>query len=1158
MYRSFVLVGLGGSGGKTIRFVKRELSKRLEEMGWDGGIPAAWQFLHIDTPTIPDGNELNDVVDQIGLDEYLGLVGDGVGFRGVTAELDGDPEMRDEMVGWRIDPAALAVPIGLGAGQFRAVGRTVAMAQGKEIRSRLKASFRRTADPGARSELAELFAQTHPNDSRSDVPARPIVIVISSLAGGTGAGLIMNVCDIIRETGECEGVFSFLYTPEVFGAMGGVGEGVYANSLAAISEVLNGYWLHGSTHGGGVPERRNADLTKAGGARSLPRSGPNYPFLIGLRNASGNSFANAVELFGAVGSGLATTMTDHQLQGSLFAYEITNWEQNAKDRTAAAPSEVDVLVSGNNAGDVESVQGIGVFQGLGTSRLSIGLNFFEDYASQRIAKDAARYSALAHVHSDEAQLVAEQTGTNDPDEIAGRIADNQLDHFLSLAGLSELGPDRNQLKDALRPDQATQDALLADARSTAYRLGEVGSGGTANEAVWGERLNHGVQEAARAYSKAYRDALKANVHRWVENHPQRVLNTVEDFISRHGIVITAALVQRAVRYLVGSHGVVEELRGDGELNQYRSWSSEETVRLGVVSPVQGLGSKVDNSHQALVEGAEEGLHLMSFVGEAHICEVAASVSESFAMGFLRPLGAALERESRLLETELRGPAANWAEWADGLPPRELQPPVSEITLIEADEFAATFDALVAETYSDDDQAENRRRRLREEITSGSFLREDSDADAAGTPAISVAVNWSPGTSIDPDELRPQSEAMFQVALTPSELQKRARAWMHEPNCAFDKLLSSNLRSYLGDDPVFKGAVDPETLRQRQQRFEAKLRQMLSVAEPLIGIDANLMGLVNPDVSTRTSLSRLPFSNHELESSVKSFLTAELNSDAAEELLDDDASTTHITALKRFNGAVSPLIISSLFEPISENWAAATGEVARSHFWSRRRARVLSEFIPAPQEHIAAMCRGWFIGVALGVIDRKSDEPITIGRRDRNPAAFPYPALSNTADLRDQLAVVLESLAIAYVLVSQAGDLRSLEAYARLRDLGADANGSTGELYSFELRGDRLGNDLEAWISSGEAPGRIATPLAEGDNPIGRVDSLIEVLQAARVSYGDEYEKLRGDWARNTYALGDRPWWPGLASHLLNALEDLETAMKERRVKLQQPDAKPGL
>ena len=156
MYRSFVLVGLGGFR-KDHPICQGELSKRLEEMGWAGGIPSAWQFLHIDTPTIPDGNELNDVVDQVGLDEYLGLVGDGVSFRGVAAELDGDPEMRDEMVGWRIDPANLAVPIGLGAGQFRAVGRTVAMVQGKEMRNRLKASFRRTADPGARSELAEFL-----------------------------------------------------------------------------------------------------------------------------------------------------------------------------------------------------------------------------------------------------------------------------------------------------------------------------------------------------------------------------------------------------------------------------------------------------------------------------------------------------------------------------------------------------------------------------------------------------------------------------------------------------------------------------------------------------------------------------------------------------------------------------------------------------------------------------------------------------------------------------------------------------------------------------------------------------------------------------------------------------------------------------------------
>ena len=1152
MYRSFVLVGLGGSGGKTIRFVKKALSKRLEEMGWAGEIPAAWQFLHIDTPTIPDGNELNDVVDQVGLDEYLGLVGDGVKFSGVQAALDGSAELRDEMVGWRIDPAHLSVPIGLGAGQFRAVGRTVAMAQGREIRSRVRASFRRTADPSARSELAELFAQTHPNAPLADVPTEPIAIVISSLAGGTGAGLIMNVCDIIRETEESDGVFAFLYTPEVFGALGGVGEGVYANSLAAISEILNGYWLHGSADGGGVPLRRNADLTRAGGAKSLSGSGPNYPFLVGMRNATGKSFGNAVELFSAIGSGLATTMTDTSLQSSFFAYLIANWQQAAADQTANAQPEVDALVSNKGAGNIQ-YQGIGAFQGLGTSRLSIGLDFFEDYAAQRIAKDAARYAALAHVRSAEARLVAERTGTNDPDEIAGHIADNQLEHFLNLAGLSELGPDRDQLKDALRPDQAIRDELLADARSTAYRLGEVGSGGTANEAVWGERLSNGVQEAARAYSMGYRDALKENIHRWVESHPQAVLDTVEDFISRHGLVVTAELVKRAVTYLAGPNGVVEELRGENELNQYRSWSSEETVRLGVVSPVNGLGSKIDNSHQALVEGAEEGLHLMAFVGEAHICESAASLAESFAMGFLRPLAAALGREARDLETELRGDAANWAEWSDGAPPLELQPPLSEVTLIEADEFAATFDDLVTKTYSDDVQAENRRRRLREEITSGSFLREDSDIDIADKRAVSVAIDWSPGTSIDPDELRPQSEASFRVALTPSELLKRARVWMRQPNCEFDKLLSSKLRSYLGDDPVFKGAVDPETLRRRQQRFESKLRQMFSVAEPLIGIDPVLCSQMHDRFDVGIQLSGVPFLNHELEASMTAFLNAELGDGAARRVLDDDTSTTHITALSFFNGAVSPLTISSLLEPISENWAAAeTGEVARSHFWSRRRARVLSEFIPAPQEHIAAMCRGWFVGVALGLIDRKTNGPISIGIPGDAPATFPYPALSDTADQRDQLAVVLESLSLAYVLVGREQGFRPLEAYQRLRDLGMDLEGATVNPQAYEMRGDKLSEDLEVWISTGEAPGQVTTPLAKGTDADERLDHLIEVLQTARSSYAEEYEEFRSDWGKNTYKLGNRPWWPGLALHIFKALEDLETAVKNRRG-LHQPD-----
>ena len=88
------------------------------------------------------------------------------------------------MVGWRIDPEPCR-PIGLGR-PVPAVG-TVAMVQGKEIRNRLKAS-RRTADPGARSELAELLRRRTQTNRCSDVPAQPIVIVILLLAEPEPAG----------------------------------------------------------------------------------------------------------------------------------------------------------------------------------------------------------------------------------------------------------------------------------------------------------------------------------------------------------------------------------------------------------------------------------------------------------------------------------------------------------------------------------------------------------------------------------------------------------------------------------------------------------------------------------------------------------------------------------------------------------------------------------------------------------------------------------------------------------------------------------------------------------------------------------------------------------------------------------------------------------
>ena len=187
MFRPFMFIGLGGSGGKTLRFVKRELQNWLEDNAPDQAFPDAWKFLHIDSPTIQDGEELTPFVDMLDQDEYLGLVGKDVNFTAIARGLDAIPDMQHELIGWRIDPASMEVPIGIGAGQYRAVGRTIAMLHAQRIRQNLRKCYDDINQPRAKRGLEELYTKVvgGPLGENSD----PIVIVVSSLAGGTGAGL---------------------------------------------------------------------------------------------------------------------------------------------------------------------------------------------------------------------------------------------------------------------------------------------------------------------------------------------------------------------------------------------------------------------------------------------------------------------------------------------------------------------------------------------------------------------------------------------------------------------------------------------------------------------------------------------------------------------------------------------------------------------------------------------------------------------------------------------------------------------------------------------------------------------------------------------------------------------------------------------------------
>ena len=55
MLRPLLIIGVGGSGGKTIRSMKQALERKFTSVRYPHGIPQAWQFLQVDTTY--DGTE---------------------------------------------------------------------------------------------------------------------------------------------------------------------------------------------------------------------------------------------------------------------------------------------------------------------------------------------------------------------------------------------------------------------------------------------------------------------------------------------------------------------------------------------------------------------------------------------------------------------------------------------------------------------------------------------------------------------------------------------------------------------------------------------------------------------------------------------------------------------------------------------------------------------------------------------------------------------------------------------------------------------------------------------------------------------------------------------------------------------------------------------
>ncbi len=149
---------------------------------------------------------------------------------------------------------------------------------------------------------------------------------------------------------------------------------------------------------------------------------------------------------------------------------------------------------------------------------------------------------------------------------------------------------------------------------------------------------------------------------------------------------------------------------------------------------------------------------------------------------------------------------------------------------------------------------------------------------------------------------------------------------------------------------------------------------------------------------------------------------------------------------------------------------------REEFWRWRRARELTEFIPAAPNVRKAMVRGWFTATLLGQVTMQEQQirifvPNSTGG-DGRWRDFPAPLLSSGVHVaHDYLPLALESLPLAFIEVSISAELTAMAPYTRLRELGTGGSGGL-EVY------ERPARELSDWVLDGRLPQGAPTPRAE--------------------------------------------------------------------------------
>ncbi len=1034
--RRFLVVGCGGSGGRTVRLLIDQLRADFRARGW-GNLPAAWQFVHIDVPVEPDAgpDPLGTVRDLGG--HYLSFSSASNTYQATSLNVESQLRQRGgsyaPLLGWapRDRSRANGIPVTDGAGQYRAVGRMLTLPRLGQLREVLVDAQARTVAPGAWGGVP---ADLQGLDSEVVVP-----IVIASMAGGSGASMFLDVCRILGQLPgvKPQNIGCFLYTADVFAELPpDARANVEGNAMGALAEIISAISR--------LSEPGDLD-TLVGLGLGRPHEGE-PPFArvlpIGRRIGGAGAFfgdGTADGVYRGVARALAGVMGSEAASSQYVAYFLGNPLPltTSSDRFGWRIPDADLP-----------------FGSLGFASLSLGRDRYLDYAAQRISRAGVDHLVEGHLNP-----TSQLPGT---DQLR-ILLDNQWGVSVQAVGLPLAGQTVPEWFGTVAYPRPQWEAAAREALAPVTAI--IGNVGQAPAAAWLSAVQAGIgtvrqhvagtlEQAAYAWAEAWAGLLEAAAR-------AEFVRAVAAFGLPYGRELMARLRLYADVIIGQMHtaglgtDAIDPVGVDPALVGQAQALGRHSV--GADHP---LGQELGRS---LTESAERRLrHSAARYGAEVLRELSADV--------LAALQRTADDTLRYLETErARGGSGaglaqlhsvrynDWPDESDRVP-RRFTHAENEVLLTTADDFPQQYRADVTAMGLGSSGAGGlgssgvggpvapaapgvsygeALARLRTEVLQGQWRTAGSTRTEE---VLTQRSHWRPSvlprSAVD-GMPTPEARPAYSLRLSPADLNRRAHDRLAAPGDAFARFAGQSIGEYL-DDPAV-AAVDRMA---RQERFVALFVDALAKARPVVGLDDRMVQRLHPGrtIAYLYSFSEIPLDPRhpvvgEIERRLRGMTEVRQEStlqNFARSLAGGSSTAGRISVLGSYE-KVSPLCYSSLLEPIKQRWDSSSTKEQRN-LWQWKRTRPLCSALSMSDDEAISLIAGWYLGRLVGLVrDGRPPEVCT-------PAgwlSFGQLLESEEASARsswDVLPAVLMSHVWAVVRCSGDPDLRSLAPYEALRHL----------------------------------------------------------------------------------------------------------------------------